>query len=118
MKKTADTADWRATLGKLIDGVEIPAEDSVAVEASDKDGMAQQGRLDIVLDRKGRAGKSATIIEGFTIPDGEIQQIAAELKKKLGTGGSVREKEILIQGDRRPDVLDFLTARSFKARII
>lgn len=79
---------------------------------------AQSGRLDIVYERKGRAGKCATIITGFTLPDSEVEALASELKRRLGTGGSVRGGEILVQGDRRRDVLDFLTAKGLKARII
>lgn len=78
----------------------------------------QTARLDIQVDRKGRNGKCATIISGFTIPDGDISVLANRMKKHFGTGGSARGGEILIQGDRRHDVLDFLTAEGMKARII
>ncbi|MDE6611857.1 MAG: translation initiation factor [Muribaculaceae bacterium] len=79
---------------------------------------AQSGRLDIVYERKGRAGKCATIITGFTIDDDSIEALASELKRRLGTGGSARGGEILVQGDRRQDVLAFLTGKGLKARII
>ena len=79
---------------------------------------AQSGRLDIVFERKGRAGKSATIITGFTIDDDAVAEVASKLKRTLGTGGSARGGEILVQGDRRQDVLRFLTKEGFKARII
>lgn len=78
----------------------------------------QNGRLDIVFERKGRAGKCATIIAGFTIDDDEIAALASEMKRTLGTGGSSRGGEILIQGDRRQDVLRFLTSKGLKARVI
>ena len=78
----------------------------------------QTGRLDIVLERKGRAGKTATIITGFTVSDDAVADIASQLKRSLGTGGSARGGEILIQGDRRKEVLARLTALGLKARII
>ena len=84
-----------------------PENDTPADEAP-----AQRGRLDIIFERKGRAGKTATIVAGFTISDEEIEALAS------GAGGSARGGEILIQGDRRQDVLRFLTGRGFKARII
>lgn len=78
----------------------------------------QKERLDILLDRKGRAGKTATLVCGFTISDDAVADIAADLKRSLGTGGSARGGEILIQGDRRDAVLKFLTNQGFKARKI
>lgn len=80
--------------------------------------VSQSERLDIILERKGRAGKSATIILGFTIDDDAVAALASELKRKLGVGGSARGGEILVQGDRRNDVLRFLSERGYKARII
>lgn len=74
--------------------------------------------MDIVTERKGRAGKTATIVSGFTIDDDEIESLASEMKRRLGCGGSVRGGEILVQGDRRQAVLDFLLSKGFKARII
>jgi translation initiation factor 1 len=76
--------------------------------------------LDIVLDRKGRAGKSATIVCGFgdESDDETITALAAKLKKRLATGGSVRGGEILVQGDRRKEVAELLKAEGYPCRII
>lgn len=74
--------------------------------------------LEIVLEKKGRGGKVATIISGFTISDEKILQIASKLKSKLATGGSARGGDILVQGDRRKEVLEFLKSLGMKARII
>ena len=74
--------------------------------------------LDIILEKKGRGGKVATIVTGFTISDDKVKDIASKMKTKLGTGGSARGGEILIQGDRRKDVLEYLKTIGFKARII
>lgn len=74
--------------------------------------------LDIILEKKGRGGKVATIVTGFTISDDKVKDIASKMKTKLGTGGSARGGEILIQGDRRKDILEYLKATGFKARII
>ena len=79
---------------------------------------AQSRRLDIVYERKGGTGKCATIITGFTLSDSEVEKLASELKRRLGTGGSARGGEILVQGDRRRDVLEFLVSKGYKARII
>jgi len=105
--------DWRDSLAALREAMGTPVEEEPAVETP-----RQENRLDIVLEKKGRAGKSATIVCGFTLPDDDVDSIAADLKRSLGCGGSSRGGEILIQGDRRRDVLRILTAKGFKARII
>ena len=79
-----------------------------------------QIRLDIIFERKGRAGKQATIVCGFpeSYPLEKLQEIASKLKQKLGVGGSARGGEILFQGDQRKKLFDNLTLLGFKARII
>ncbi len=72
--------------------------------------------LHVLIEKKGRGGKTATIIEGFEISDDEIDEIARTLRKKLGTGGSARGGEILIQGDRKPDVVRLLKEMGFKVK--
>lgn len=76
----------------------------------------QKEALRIVVDKKGRKGKVATIVEGFTVPDGEVAEIAARLKRKLGVGGSSRGGEILIQGDAADRVRDFLKIEGYKVK--
>lgn len=74
----------------------------------------QSGKLNVLIDKKGRKGKVATIIEGFTLPDEEVDRIASELKRKIGTGGSARGGEILLQGDWRDKARELLKAQGFK----
>lgn len=111
--------NWLDSLQSLRDT--MADADAPAIDVPDGDSPTEErqtGRLDIVLERKGRAGKTATIITGFTVSDDAVADIAAQLKRSLGTGGSARGGEILIQGDRRKDVLARLTALGLKARII
>lgn len=73
--------------------------------------------LTVSMERKGRGGKTATIISGFTLAgDDKIAGIASRLKSRLGTGGSARGGEILIQGDRRDDVAAWLRAQGYKVK--
>ncbi|MBQ9556033.1 MAG: translation initiation factor [Muribaculaceae bacterium] len=117
-----NTTDWKDALGKAF-GLPEPEETAPQQPeepASRGDALAQQGktRLDIILERKGRAGKQATIVTGFTCDEEALRQVASTLKRALGVGGSARGGEILVQGDWRQRVLDQLTAMGFKARII
>lgn len=112
-----DTDDWRAALGALLpaDAVGDP-DPEPAAEAT---APVSAGLLRVSVERKGRGGKVATIIYGFAgdYPEADIEALAAALKRRLGTGGSARGGEILIQGDRGRAVVDALTALGHKARL-
>lgn len=109
---TMSINDWKAALQglDLPNDTDTPAETSAAVEQSPR----ETARIEVAMERKGRGGKTATIIAGFTIADDEVAKIAATLKTKLGTGGSARGGEILIQGDRRDDAVRMLKEMGLK----
>lgn len=108
--------DWHDSLKALLGNQ--PVENKPAAAAETPPEAVERARLDIVTERKGRGGKVATIITGFTIDDDAVADIAAKLRRKLGTGGSARGGEILIQGDRSADVARALSAMGLKNRII
>lgn len=107
--------DWKDALGSLLPDNYTPEPADTGTTA---DAPRQTARLDVLVERKGRGGKVATIVAGFTVPDSEVEQIASKLKQRLGTGGSARGGEILIQGDRPDAVLKALTDMGYKARKI
>lgn len=111
--------DWKSSLEALKSSLpDAPADDSNLPAESPEPAAPAQGRLDVILDKKGRKGKAATIVAGFTIDDDAVEEIARKLKQKLGTGGSARGGEILIQGDKRREVSEALTSLGLKNRII
>lgn len=107
--------NWQDSLAALRAAMG-PAEEPEPEAEVSPEKAKQSGALEIVFERKGRAGKSATIIAGFTLPDSDVDEIAAQLKRALGTGGSARGGEILIQGDRRSDVAAWLRKKGFKVK--
>ncbi len=108
--------DWKDALSALNDlPAGEPSADESDIEKNETSGNRQHGTLHVVMEKKGRGGKIATIIEGFEISDEEIDAIARSLRKRLGTGGSARGGEILIQGDRKADVVRMLREMGYKA---
>lgn len=108
--------DWKDALRSLRDPSETTVPDDESTPASNAEPVKKQrAKLNVVMERKGRGGKTATIIEGFEIEDSEIDDIARRLKQKLGIGGSARGGEILLQGDCRDKVRSLLREMGFKA---
>ena len=111
------TMDWKELLARLQDGGTLPeGEETVCGDEENAVEGGQHGPLRVINDRKGRKGKTATIIEGFTLDDGGVADVAARLKKRLGTGGSARGGEILIQGDCAAKAAEALRSMGFKVR--
>jgi len=70
-------------------------------------------RIRVGIEKKGRAGKTVTLIEGLEVSEEEAEELMRELKKKCGVGGSREEMEILLQGDVRNAVVKELKKRGF-----
>ncbi len=113
--------DWKDLLKSMADSMEPAEEQTTAASEAPSAPEAtppRRGTLHIVTERKGRGGKTATIICDFPeeMPDDEIAALATRLKQKLGTGGSARGGEILIQGERKADVARLLTQEGWKVK--
>lgn len=67
-------------------------------------------------ETKGRGGKGVSVITGLRLSQAELEAIAGELKRRCGTGGTVKDGTIEIQGDHRDTLVEWLKARGFDAK--
>ncbi len=72
-----------------------------------------QQQLKIRLDTKQRAGKMVTLVTGFTGTEDDLQELGKKLKNICGAGGSARDAEIIVQGDHRDKVLQWLQKNGY-----
>ena len=107
--------DW-----KKRDGIVYSTESSFSYEYTGSEEAAtlppQQQNLKVALDKNMRAGKQVTLVTGFIGSASDLEQLGKMLKSKCGVGGSVKDGEIIIQGDHRDKIVQILSKEKYKAK--
>jgi translation initiation factor 1 len=70
-------------------------------------------KLKVRLDTKRRAGKLVTLIEGFIGKKADMEELGKKIKTFCGTGGSVKDNEIMVQGDNKDKILQWLQKNGY-----
>lgn len=76
--------------------------------------LEEEQPLKIQLETKQRAGKTVTIVLGYVGTEDAMNTLGKALKNHCGTGGSVKDGEIIIQGDHRQKIFQYLKAKGYK----
>ena len=107
--------DWKSRLGMVYStdpNFRFRTEEEPDIETP----PAGKQDLRVWLDRRHRAGKQVTLVKGFVGSDEDLRELARLLKSRCGVGGTIKEGEIVIQGDFRDRVVDILLREGYRAK--
>lgn len=107
--------DWKSRLGVVYStNPDFQYQQAAAEEEQTLEPSKQ--RLIVRIDRKQRAGKQVTLVEGFVGTSDDLAALAKTLKTKCGVGGTAKDGEITVQGDLRDKVVALLQSMGYNAK--
>ncbi len=114
MKKKITCIVYSTAKGRMCPSCNLPAAECICGGA--KTSLPGDGIVRVRREAKGRGGKIMTVISGIPLDTEEIHNLAAQLKRKRGTGGAIRNNAIEIQGDHVEWILAELSGRGMNAK--
>ena len=96
----------KETMASLLEGISLDSEEETPSPG--------EQRLHVHMERKGRKGKTVTLITGFVGRSSDLEELSKELKAKCGIGGSVKEGEVILQGEVVERVASLLREMGYK----
>lgn len=115
-KRNAGGLVYSTAHGRMCPGCSKPVADCACRQLKAKPN--RDGLVQIRLETKGRKGKGVTVIAGLALDSDDLLQFGKELKQRCGTGGTVKDGEIEIQGDHRALIAAELATRGLKHKIV
>lgn len=114
MKKQPDN-DWKNRLG-VVYSTNPDFEYATACQVQEETPEPGKQHLTVRIDRRQRAGKQVTLVEGFVGSSDDLAALAKTLKTRCGVGGSAKDGEITVQGDNRDKVVEILKSLGYNAK--
>ena len=102
--------------GRMCPGCRRPVAQCACKTAAGRAVRAEAGRVRVSRQTQARAGKAVTLITGLPLADSELATLASELKRHCGSGGTVKDGVIEIQGEHRDALVAELMRRGYAAR--
>ena len=106
------TNDWKSRLG-VVYSTNPDFQYSTDAQPEAETLAPERQNLRIWRDSKQRGGKVVTLVKGFTGREEDLRELGKLLKTKCGVGGSVKDGEIIIQGDHRDRIVEILTKAGY-----
>jgi translation initiation factor 1 len=107
---------YRSGVGRICPGCRRPIGECVCKHARGQAAQPGGGVVRVGRSTQGRAGKVVTLISGLALGEAELAALATELKKRCGSGGTVRAGTIEIQGEHRDTLVAELLQRGYSAK--
>lgn len=103
-------------------GIVYSTDDTFAYQSEEEDSIETlapgKQRLKVLLDKKARKGKMVTLVRNFEGKVADLETLAKMLKQKCAVGGTVKDSEIIIQGDFRTRIHEFLVSLGYNVKIL
>jgi translation initiation factor 1 len=103
-------------VGRMCPGCRRPVAQCICKTAAGKAVRADAGKVRVSRQTQSRAGKAVTLITGLALDAIELETLARDLKRHCGSGGTVKDGSIEIQGEHRAAVVAELLRRGFAAK--
>lgn len=103
-------------VGRICPGCRRPIADCVCKSSTGQSLRAQAGPVRVARQTQGRAGKAVTVVTGLALDQQALEALATELKRRCGSGGTVKDGVIEIQGEHRDSVVAELVRRGYAAK--
>jgi translation initiation factor 1 len=104
--------DWKSRLGMVYStNPDFVFDDGVEEEPETL--PASKQKLRVSIERNGRGGKTVTLVKGFVGKEDDLKALGKTLKTKCGVGGSVKDGEVVVQGDFRDKIVALLKSLGY-----